>query len=124
MKNILILLCVFSLTTGCTSFKPIDQENINLVEVLEVGDKLTIYEAEGRVLNMTLTMIEEGTLHGADTNRPMTPLSVDVKDITKIEIEKIDGGKTALAVVGGTVAVAVVLSAAALGTFFALLGGA
>ena len=70
---------------------------------MEVGDHLVIYEKSGRIADMTLTLIDGDILEGTLAGNNFIPVEVDINDIEKIEVEKIDGVKTTLAVVGGTI---------------------
>lgn len=113
-RLMIILLCLTSMV-GCTSMQSVKSEPSRLAEQLEVGDRLVIYESSGRVIDMTLAMIDGDTLRGALTIAPATLVEVNIADIQKIEVEKVDGGMTALAVVGGTAAVVLVLPLLVLG---------
>ena len=48
-------------------------------------------------------MIDEQTLHGVLTPNGFSTVQVNIEDIETIEVEKIDGVKTTLAVVGTAV---------------------
>jgi hypothetical protein len=87
----------------------VDAEPTTLADQLEVGDRVIVYEKSGRVIDMTVTSIDENTLRGAFTRNPLTGVEIQVENIAKIEVEEIDGGMTALAVVGGTLAVVTVI---------------
>jgi hypothetical protein len=60
-----------------------------------------IYEKSGRIVDMTLDVIDGDSLEGTLAGNNLIPVEVDINDIEKIEVEKIDGVKTTLAVVGG-----------------------
>lgn len=101
------LIAIFTMM-GCTSMQPMQTDHAKIQNKIEIGDHLIIYENSGRIVDMTLTMIDGDILRGSLADNNLTPVEVSVHDIAKIEIEKVDGGKTVLAVVGG-VAAAVVL---------------
>ncbi len=101
-KLTVILIAGISLV-GCTTMRPIETGQSNLAEQLEVGDHLVIYEKSGRIADMTLTLIDGDILEGTLAGNNFIPVEVDINDIEKIEVEKIDGVKTTLAVVGGTI---------------------
>ena len=103
-KLTVILIAGISLV-GCTTMRPVETEQSNLTEQLEVGDHLVIYEKSGRIADMTLTLIHDDSLEGTLANNGLIPVEVDINDIEKIEVEKIDGVKTTLAVVGGTIVI-------------------
>jgi len=103
-KLTVILIAGISLV-GCTTMRPIETGRSNLTEQLEVGDHLVIYEKSGRIADMTLTLIDGDILEGTLAGNDFIPVEVDINDIEKIEVEKIDGVKTTLAVVGGTIVI-------------------
>ena len=116
-KLTVILIAGISLV-GCTTMRPVETGQSKLTEQLEVGDHLVIYEKSGRIADMTLTLIDGDSLHGGLTNARLTPVQVDINDIEKIEIEKIDGVKTTLAVVGGAIVIVPLAMIAAVGLMF------
>lgn len=101
-KLTVILIARISLV-GCTTMRPIETGQANLIEQLEVGDHLIVYEKSGRIVDMTLGVIDDDSLEGTLADNSLIPVEVDINDIEKIEVEKIDGVKTTLAVVGGTI---------------------
>lgn len=103
-KLTVILIAGISLV-GCTTMRPLETEQSSLIEQLEVGDHLVIYEKSGRIADMTLTLIGDDSLEGTLADNSLIPVEVDIDDIEKIEVEKIDGVKTTLAVVGGTIVI-------------------
>ncbi len=103
-KLIVILIAGISLV-GCTTMRPIETQQSNLTEQFEVGDHLVIYEKSGRIADMTLTLIDGDSLQGSLADSRRTPVQVDINDIEKIEVEKIDGVKTTLAVIGGAIVI-------------------
>jgi len=69
---------------------------------LEAGDRLLIHEKSGRTLELDLTGIVGDLLYGTLPDDAGTRVQVAMNDIETIDVEKIDGVKTTLAVVGGT----------------------
>jgi hypothetical protein len=108
----LILLGTLIALAGCTSIRPIDHEKVDLAKVLEAGDRVIAYEKQGRVVDMTLTRIDNGILFGSHTASGLQAVQVNIDDIEKIEAEKISGLKTTGAVLGGLVAIPVVAAGA------------
>ena len=100
-----ILICALTSLAliGCTSMRPIGAGPADLVAELEPGDHLIIYERSGRIVDMTLTEIDGDLLHGQPTGPVAAPLTVDIGDIERIEVEKVDAGKTVLAGIGTVV---------------------
>ncbi len=118
-KLIIILIAGISLV-GCTTMRPIEPQQSNLIEQVEVGDHLIVYEKSGRIVDMTLGVIDGDSLEGTLADNSFLPVEVDIDDIEKIEVEKIDGAKTTLAVVGGTIVILPLMVIAALsGAMFA-----
>ncbi len=103
-KLTVILIAGISLV-GCTTMRPVETEQSNLSEQLEAGDHLIAYEKSGRIVDMTLDVIDGDSLEGTLAGNNLIPVEVDISDIEKIEVEKIDGVKTTLAVVGGTIVI-------------------
>ena len=117
-KLIVILIAGISLI-GCTTMRPVEAQQSNLAEQVEVGDHLIVYEKSGRIVDMTLDVIDGDSLEGTLADDTLIPVEVDINDIEKIEVEKIDGAKTTLAVVGGTIIVLpLMLIAAMTGAMF------
>ncbi len=112
-KLTVILIAGISLV-GCTTMRPVETGQANLTEQLEVGDHLVIYEKSGRIVDMTLTLIDGDILEGTLAGNNFIPVEVDINDIEKIEFEKIDGVKTTLAVVGGTIIISPLMLIAAM----------
>ena len=117
-KLIIILIAGISLI-GCTTMRPIEAQQSNLAEQVEVGDHLIVYEKSGRIVDMTLGVIDGDSLEGTLADDTLIPVEVDINDIEKIEVEKIDGVKTTLAVVGGAIVILpLMLIAAMTGAMF------
>jgi hypothetical protein len=103
-KLIVILIAGISLV-GCTTMRPIDAQQSSLTQEVEVGDHLIAYEKSGRIVDMTVSVIDGDVLKGTLAENSHVPVEVDINDAEKIEVEKIDGVKTTLAVVGGAVVI-------------------
>jgi len=101
-KLIVVLVTMISMF-GCTTMRQMDARRGGLQTQLEFNDHLVIYESSGRIIDMTFIEIDNARIRGRLTDGSQGPISVDLDDIEKMEIEKIDGVKTTLAVVGGTV---------------------
>ncbi len=110
--RLLIFLFTAASMVGCTSMRPLDLEKVELSEVLETGDRVIAYEKEGRVVDMTLTRIENGVLIGSHTDSGLTVVHVRIDDIEKIEAEKISGARTTGAVIGGLILIPLVAAGA------------
>lgn len=100
MKKIICLLTMLSLI-GCTTFRPVEYQELKLTELVEVGETYKFTEINGSVTMMKVTAVSDtevtGTLeHGAGK-------TIQAVDLQSIEVETIDGGKTVLAVVGGII---------------------
>lgn len=116
-KLTVILIAGISLV-GCTTMRPMETEQSKLTEQLEVGDHLIVYEKSGRIVDMTLDVIGGDSLEGTLAGNNFIPVEVDIDDIEKIEVEKIDGVKTTLAVVGGVIVIVPLAMIAAVGLMF------
>jgi len=112
-KILITILAVVSLT-GCTTMRSMDTTRADLEAELQPDDRLVVYETSGRIIDMTFIDLEGETLYGRLTDGSQVPISVELSDIEKLEVEKIDGAKTTLAVVGGTLVLVPVALAAGL----------
>ncbi len=110
--QIIVLLMAGLTLSGCTSMRAIES-NTSVAEEISVGEHLVVYENSGRVVDMTVRVIDTDRLGGTLGTEGGAPVEVLLADIEKIDVERIDGAKTTLAVVGVTVvAVPVVFLAA------------
>ena len=101
-SKLIIVLVTLICMVGCTTMRPVENAPSELSQNLEMGDKLTIYEKTGRIYEMTLTEMSNDSLHGIGLKNPVQ-ITVQLADIEKIEVEKIDGVKTTVAVIGGLI---------------------
>ena len=99
--------------------RPMDARQADLHEELEIDDHLVIYEKSGRIVDMTFIEIDGDGIRGRLRDGSLGSITVAISDIEKMEIEKIDGAKTTLAVVGGTI---VILPLAAIAVLVGAMG--
>ena len=90
---------------GCTTMRPVDMGQAELQRKLSANDHLLVYEKSGRVIDMTYIELDAEILRGRLTDGSEGPISVAVAEIERLEIEKVDGVKTTLAVIGGTIVI-------------------
>ncbi|MEJ2129306.1 MAG: hypothetical protein P8X81_10730 [Woeseiaceae bacterium] len=107
IRVMIVWVSIFSLA-GCTSMRAMDATQADFTAQLETGDHLVIYEKGGRIVDMTFTQVDGEYLVGSLTRQPLDTVEVRIDEILQIEIEKISGGKTAAAVVGGAVLLPIV----------------
>ena len=112
VQTFIVLLAGLALT-GCTTMRPIDSTT-SVADQIEIGDHLVVYETSGRIVDMTVQVVEADRLVGTLGTEGGAPIQVMIADVEKIEVEKIDGAKTTLAVVGVTVVVVPVALLAAM----------
>jgi len=103
-KLIIVILTTFSLNV-CTTMRPMETDDSRLGDQLESQDHLVVYEKSGRIIDMTFTESDDEAIYGVLSNDPRTLVEVDLGDIERIEVEKIDGVKTTFAIVGGTIVI-------------------
>lgn len=101
-KPMLILITIISLT-GCATMRPVSLGAAKISRQHDADDHLVVYEKSGRVIEMTYVEMIDGTLRGRLTDSSQEPISVILADIERLDVEKMDGVKTTLAVVGGTI---------------------
>lgn len=118
-KLLVVMIAAMSLI-GCTSMRPVDAQRTDLAAELDVDDRLMVYETSGRIIDMTFIALDDGKIRGRMNDGSLGPISVATADIEKLEIEKIDGAKTTLAVVGGTI---VIVPIALIAGTLAIMGG-
>ena len=125
--SIIRLLIISIFLTGCTHFKPVEmnsktlQDKIRNGELIEEGDCVRVITKDGSSHILTVTAISEYVLKGAlegtgtpgtstgsedgmymeDSAIEPTVIEIPIDDIVLVEEEKIDAGKTTLAVGGG-----------------------
>jgi hypothetical protein len=103
-KFLFVLLTAISMV-GCTTMRPVDMGQAELQRKLSANDHLLVYEKSGRVIDMTYIELDAEILRGRLTDGSEGPISVAVAEIERLEIEKVDGVKTTLAVIGGTIVI-------------------
>ena len=113
-KYLILFVSLFSIV-GCTSMRPVDLSQSNFTDAFETGDRLVVYERQGRIIDMKFTGIENGVMFGSLYDNGLTSVEVVLKDIDKIEIEKISGAKTTGAIVGGIILLPIVAAGAVVG---------
>ncbi len=118
-KLIIILITAVSLI-GCTTMRPMDTRETDLSSQLEIGDHLVVYENSGRIVEITLTEIDGEFLRGRRLDGSVGSAQIEIANIEKIEVEKISGVKTTLAVVGGII---VIVPLAVLALLAVAMGG-
>ena len=113
-EKTILLAALFSLV-GCTSMRPVEMERSDFTDYIETGDRLVVYEKYGRVLDMKVAKVEPDVIHGSLAGAGWSTVMVELPDVEKIEIERIDGAKTTGAVVGGIILLPIFVAFAGLG---------
>ena len=108
-KLIIILIAAISLI-GCTSMRTVKSQRSSLIAQLAAGDHLIVYEKSGRKVDMILREIDGDNLEGTLADDSSVPAVVDINDIEKIKVEKIDRVKSTAAVVGATIIILPILA--------------
>jgi hypothetical protein len=115
MKNIRligIMLLILMMGNSCKTYKSLERvqpktESASIseqVQKLKPGDLIKVFEKSGSIKMMEYVMTEDGVLRGFVTmGNAGDPVTVRLEDIVKIEVEKINVGKTLL-ITGGVVA--------------------
>ena len=102
-------LAIFALiisSTGCMTMRPVEDPSI-LTDTLKVGDKVELIEKDGYINKFTVGLINEAFIAGNDETG--SHVSIPMEKIESISVEKVDGGRTTLAVMGGLVAIPIIL---------------
>lgn len=106
MKRIIISWTVVSLlfaSAGCTSMREVRPAERPLTEVLRTGDHVIVYEDTGRIVDMRYVRTDGTTLRGSLYTDGLTPVTVEIDRIERVEVERIAAGRTGLAVAGGII---------------------
>ena len=93
-------------SSGCMTMRPL-QNDISITEAIKVGDKVEIIERDGYINKFTVGKIHEQFVAGNDERG--SHVSIPLEKIESVSIEKVDGGRTTLAVMGGIVAIPIIL---------------
>jgi len=103
--NYLTLLVLF-LSSGCMTMRPLDDDQA-LTEVIKTGDKVEVIEKDGHINEFTVGKITEQFIAGNDEIG--SHVTIPLEKIETISVEKVHGGRTTLAVLGGIVAIPIIL---------------
>jgi hypothetical protein len=112
MKRFICFLTILSLV-GCTVFRPVEYTELQLPELIEVGKTYKFTEKDGSVTEMKVTAVSPTKVTG--TREHGSGKTILAENLTAVEVERIDGVKTTLAVVGGIILIPVILIALVLG---------
>ena len=115
MTNRIILVLIAAIAfSGCTTMRPVNGEATDLAETARAGDRMVIYEKSGRIVDMTYSHLDGDRIVGSTGSNGHAPVEVAIADVQRLEIEKIDGAKTTLAIIGGTIVVVPLVALAGL----------
>lgn len=107
LKKLVSMVLVLSLV-GCTSLQTREAQELDLQDELEVGETVKVFEKDGRVVALVVSNVDETTLYGTEVDGWQT-YQIPFADIRAVELERVDGGKTVLGVLGGIVAIPVIV---------------
>jgi len=110
MHNIAVLLIAALIlsSTGCvTTMQPLGKD-LPVTVAVEQGDKVEITDTDGYTSTFTVENVTEKTIAGS--NEDGVNVAVEIDHIDTINIERIDGVKTALTVVGVIVVVPIIIA--------------
>ena len=101
--------------SACTTLHPAPASYVSLSAQVEPGDRVVIYEKSGRIIDMRVVSIDVEEIRGSLTEDGLEAITVQLSEIERIEVEKIALARTALAVLGGIVALPFIAIIAVLG---------
>jgi hypothetical protein len=101
---------------GCKSMHNLAPD-ASILDEVQVGNKVQAITEDGAIHTFIVGKVDENQLAGTSENGLY--VSLDPIDINSMEVEQIDPGLTALAVIGGIVAIPLVV----VGVTFACLAG-
>ncbi len=105
MKHLTLLALLIS-TTGCMTLRPLESHD-TLTNLVKVGDKVEVIKKDGHINRFTVGKVTDEFIAGND--KYVLLVSIPVTDIETVSVEKINGTRTTLAVVGGIVVGTIVL---------------
>jgi len=108
--NWMTLVALLISSSGCMTMRALSND-ISITEAIKIGDKVEIIERDGYINKFTVGKIHEQFVAGNDENG--SHVSIPLEKIESVSIEKVDGGRTTLAVMGGIVAIPIILFGAA-----------
>lgn len=112
---IVVVLAAFG---GCTTMKEVRPQDGSVVDYLEIGDHIVVYEKSGRIVDMRFVLGDENVLRGSLSHDGLEAVEISIADIERIEAERVAAGRTTGVIVGGIVLAPI----AALGAGLALAG--
>lgn len=104
--NYLLISVLLISSTGCMSMRPVEDPSA-LIDHVEVGDKVELIQKDGYINTFTVGKITDAFIAGSTDSG--SHVSVLTQDIERVSVEKVDGGRTTLAVMGGIVAIPIIL---------------
>ncbi len=110
IMNHLTILALLISTTGCMTLRPVESYE-PLTDFVKVGDEVEVIEKDGHINRFTVGKLTDEFIAGNDEYG--SHVSILLVDIETVSVEKINGVRTTLAIVGGTV----------VGTFVLLVTG-
>jgi len=121
MKNIRligIILFILMMGNSCKTYKSLEKIEprtdsallTDQLQKLKPGDLIKIYEKKGSMKGLEYVITEEGVLRGFEPKGTKADLiSINLEDIAKIEVKKVNVGKTVLST-GVVIASAIVVA--------------
>ena len=120
MTNKLVFLMIAAIAlSGCTTMRPINGQATDVAEGAKAGDRMVIYETSGRIIDMTYSHMDGDRIVGTTSGNQHAPVDVAIADVKRLEVEKLDGAKTTLAIIGGTIVIVPLVALAGLAGGFA-----
>jgi hypothetical protein len=104
--NHAILISLLISSSGCMTMQTLDDDPA-LTEAIEVGDKVEIIEKDGYINEFTVGRITDQFIAGNDDIGSL--VTIPLENIQSVSVEKVSAGRTTLAVLGGIVAIPILL---------------
>jgi len=116
--NYLLISTLLISSTGCMSMRPVEDPSA-FIDKVKVGDKVELIDKDGFINRFTVGKVTDQLIAG--NSESGNRVSVPTAEIERLSVEKVDGGRTTLAVMGGIVAIPIILIGA--GAMAAACGG-
>lgn len=106
ITNHLTLFALLISTTGCMTLRPVESYE-PLTDFVKVGDEVEVVEIDGHINRFTVGRLTDEFIAGND--KYGSHVSILLVDVETVSVERINGTRTTLVVVGGIVVTIIVL---------------
>ncbi len=116
MRSIVSYFTILTLlisSPGCMTLRPLESHE-GLISFVKAGDKVEVIEKDGHINRFTVGRLTDEFIAGNDSYGSLVSIPLD--NIETVSVEKVNGTRTTLVIVGGIVVGTIVLFV--VGSFF------